>query len=150
MAIRTPEDNYSATLDWEKLGADFDFHIYGTFGVTYAHLTQKDELATLELPDDQVFYHQSAEQLLYQSLGWEFPIDALAFWIKGLPSNQSGETITRNETGQLATAYLNGWEVKFSRYQKYSGFSMPRIISAKHPNMSLKVVVRNWEFLPAI
>lgn len=149
VAIKTPEDNVTATLDWVKTGHEFDFHIYGTFGITYAHLIQEQQQAVLKLPDDQVFYHQDAQQLLYQSLGWDFPIDALSYWIKGIPSNKSGELINRNQSGDLGEAYLNDWKVEFSRYQNYSGFRMPRIIKAIHPQMTLKVVVKDWDFLPS-
>jgi len=149
VSIRTEEENVAATLDWQKQGIEFDFHIYGTFGVTYAHLIQEPNQAVLKLPDDQIFYHQNAQRLLYQSLGWDFPIDALAYWVKGLPSYQSGEKVTRSPSGDLSQVQLNDWQVEFARYQNYAGYHMPRIIKATHPQMSLKVVVKDWEFLPA-
>ena len=149
VAIKTPEENVSATLDWEKKADDFDFHIYGMFGATYAHLTQEGRKAVLKVPDDQVFYHQDAEQLIYQSLGWDFPIDALSYWIKGVPSYKAGEILTRDEQENLSKVEFGDWQVTFSRYQNYSGYKMPKMIKAKHPQMSLKVVVKDWEFLPA-
>ncbi|TQV81406.1 lipoprotein insertase outer membrane protein LolB [Aliikangiella coralliicola] len=148
VAIKTPEESVSATLDWQKKDSDFDFHIYGLFGATYAHLIQKGHEATLKLPEDRVHYHQDAEQLLYQSLGWDFPIDALSFWIKGLPSGKSGEQFSRNDEGELQQLTFNGWQVNFSRYQTFSGYSMPKMIKAKHPQLGLKVVIKDWEFLP--
>ena len=150
VSIRSVEDNVTATLDWQKQGQVFDFHLYGTFGVTYAHLIQKSEHAVLKLPDDQVFYHQDAQQLLYQSLGWDFPIDALAHWIKGLPAYRQGEIINRNPLGQIDQVLLNDWQVDFSRYEEFSGFSMPKIIKASHPQITLKIVVKDWHFLPPI
>lgn len=150
VAIKTPEESVSATLDWKKQASDFDFHIYGMFGATYAHLIQQQHQATLKLPEDQVFYHQDAEQLLYQALGWDFPIEALSYWIKGLPSGKSGEMISRDENENLSEVSLNQWTVTFSRYQSYAGYQMPRMIKASHPQLSLKVVVKDWEFLPPI
>ena len=148
VAIKTPEENVSATLDWEKKAEDFDFHIYGMFGATYAHLIQQGNQATLKLPEDQVFYHNDAEQLLYQSLGWDFPVDALSFWIKGLPSGKSGEALTRDVEDNLSVVVYGDWRVTFSRYQTYSGHLMPKMIKAVHPQLSLKVVVKDWDFLP--
>lgn len=148
VAIKTPEDSVNATLDWQTRSQEFNFHLYGTFGVTYAQLIQEQDQAILKLPDDQVFYHQDAQQLLYQSLGWDFPIEALSHWIKGLPSYKPGEIVSRNEVGQLDQVLLNDWRIEFQRYQVYSGYTMPRIVKAIHPQMSLKVVVRDWEFLP--
>ncbi|WP_444994731.1 lipoprotein insertase outer membrane protein LolB [Aliikangiella sp. IMCC44359] len=148
IAIRSDDESIAATLDWQKQDKDFDFHIYGTFGVTYAHLTQKGHEAKLMLPDDQTFYHQDAQQLLYQSLGWDFPIEALSYWIKGQASGQPGESVQRNSHGELEQIILNDWQVSFSRYETFSGFSMPKVIKANHPQMSMKVVIKKWQFLP--
>jgi len=147
VAIQTPEESVNATLDWHTQSKQFDFHLYGTFGITYAQLIQEPHQAVLKLPDDQVFYHQDAQQLLYQSLGWDFPIEALASWVKGLPSYKPGEMVSRNQEGQLSEVLLNDWRIEFQRYKQYSGYTMPRIVKATHPQMSLKVVVKEWEFL---
>ncbi len=147
VAIKTPKDSVSATLDWENNRDNFDFHLYGTFGTTYAHLIQDGQEAVLKLSEEKTYYHSDAEQLLSQSLGWEFPIDALSYWIKGLPSHKPGESINRQDNGLLSAANLNGWQVNFSRYQNYSGYSMPRIIKAVHPRMSLKLLIKDWTFM---
>lgn len=148
VAIKTPEDNVTATLDWQKQNSEFDFHLYGLFGVTYAQLIQEKNKAILNLPEDRSYTHSNAQQLLYQSLGWDFPIDALTYWVKGLPSYHSDEQVSRNQQGQIEIIQLNDWTVTFKQYQSYSGYVMPRMIKAIHPQMSLKVVVKDWEFLP--
>jgi len=145
MAINTPEENATVTLEWDKREENFDFHIYGLLGATYAQLTQKDGMATLTLPDDQIAYHQDAEQLIYQAMGWDFPLHALSFWIKGIPSEISGEQISRDEKGKIKQIIFRDWQVDISRYQLFSGYSMPKMIKAKHPNLSLKIVIRNWQ-----
>ncbi|WP_196140611.1 lipoprotein insertase outer membrane protein LolB [Aliikangiella sp. G2MR2-5] len=148
VAIRTEEESVSATLDWKQAARDFDFHIYGMFGATYAHLIQEGHSATLKLPEEKIFNHRDAQVLLDEILGWDFPIDALSYWIKGLPSGMKNESIKRDEEQHLASAELNGWRVDFSRYQTYSGYQMPKIIKASHPQLTLKIVVKDWEFLP--
>jgi outer membrane lipoprotein LolB len=148
VAVKTEDDNYSATLEWEKSARDFDFHIYGMFGATYTHLIQEGDKATLKLPEDKVFHHQSAQTLMDQQLGWNFPIDALSYWVKGLASGKAGEKITRNKKGQLQTVNFRNWHVSFSRYQDFSGHQMPKIIKAKHPEITLKIAVNKWNFGP--
>lgn len=148
VALKSEQESYSATLDWHKQANNFDFHLYGLFGATYAQLIQENELATLKLPDDQVFYHQDAEQLLYQSLGWDFPVDALSYWVKGLPSGKTGEIVSRNEKGVLQNIVFQDWQVDFSRYQNFSGYLMPKRIVATHPKLSLKIILKQWQFNP--
>lgn len=148
IAIKTPEDTVSATLDWKKNDDNFDFHLYGLFGATYAHLVQSEHKASLTLAEDKVFFNSNAENLLSQRLGWNFPLDALSYWIKGLPSNMPGESISRSDNGNIAEAHFNNWNVFFSSYQNYSGYLMPKIIKATHPQLTIKLVINNWLFLP--
>ncbi len=148
VAINTPEENVSATLDWQKRSNNFDFHIYGLFGATYAHLIQQNNQATLNIPDHPEFQGNSSKQLLQQTLGWDFPIDALSYWVKGLPSGKSGEIIERDNEQNLSQIQFSDWQVYFSRYQSYQGYQMPKIIRAVHPQLSLKIVIKSWTFLP--
>jgi outer membrane lipoprotein LolB len=146
VAVQTKDENLSATLEWEKSARNFDFHIYGLFGATYTHLIQNGDKATLKLPEDQVFHHKDAQALMDRQLGWNFPIDALGYWIKGLASGKKGEKVTRDINGQLQAIDFRGWHVSFSRYQEFSGYHMPKIIKAKHPQMTLKIAVKKWYF----
>ncbi len=149
IAIQSPQENLSATLDWQKSADNFDFHIYGLFGATYAHLIQTDEQAVLKLPEDKIYYHHDAEQLLLDYLGWHFPVEALSFWIKGLPSGKLGERLEKASNGSLEVVYFEGWKIEFSRYQSFSDYILPKMIKASHPEMTLKIVVKDWDFSPS-
>ena len=146
VAIRTPEENLTASLEWQKNNQLFDFLISGAFGVTYAHLIQEHDRATLEIPDQDRLVHQDAEALLQQALGWDFPIEALAYWVKGLPSGKPGEVVAYNKKGQIKLIQMGFWQIDFSKYKLYQGYNLPKMIKAEHPNMSIKVVAKNWSF----
>ena len=146
MAIRTAEDNVTASLNWQKDDRLFDFHISGAFGATYAHLIQLKNKATLKIPDTELLTHQNAQILLQNTLGWEFPIDALSYWVKGLPSNKPNEKVQRNSDGQIEQIQLNHWQIDFSSYQRFQGYQLPKKIKATHPQMTIKLVAKNWSF----
>ena len=147
VAIKTPEDSVTASLDWQKDQSLFDFLLSGAFGVTIAHLVQQENSATLEIPDTEKLTHYDAERLLQQTLGWDFPIDALSYWVKGLPSGKPGEQVQYNEKGQISKINLGPWQIDFSKYRLYQGYLLPKMIKATHPNISLKVVAKKWLFL---
>ncbi len=146
VAIQTADDSTTASLDWNKTGREFDFLLSGAFGVTLAHLVQEKQRATLNIPDHDTFVHHDAQVLLQQALGWDFPIDALAYWVKGLPSGAAGEIVTRDETGRLETIEMGFWRINFSKYKQFQGYQLPKMIKAVHPQMSLKVVAKKWAF----
>ncbi len=147
VAIKTPEDNVTASLDWQKNQSIFDFLLSGSFGVTIAHLIQKEQLATLEIPDTDKLTHYDAELLLQRTLGWDFPIDALSYWVKGLPSGKPGEQVSYDDKGRISQIRLDSWDIDFSKYQMYQGYLLPKMIKATHPQISLRVVAKKWLFL---
>lgn len=147
VAIKTPEDSVTASLDWQKNQSLFDFFLSGAFGVTVAHLIQEENSASLEIPDTDKLLHHDAELLLQQTLGWDFPINALSYWVKGLPSGSPGEQISYNEKGQISKIHLGHWQIDFSKYRLYQGYLLPKMIKATHPKISLKVVAKKWLFL---
>jgi len=144
MAIRTPKDNVTASLNWQTDNQSFDFHISGAFGATYAHLVQLENKATLKIPDTELLTHQNAQTLLQNTLGWDFPIDALSYWVKGLPSHDPNEKVQRNKDGQIEQIQLNQWQIDFSSYQIYQGYQLPKKIKATHPQMTIKLVAKSW------
>lgn len=146
VAIRLPKESHTASLNWSKKDDTFDFYLSGAFGVTIAHIIQGKKLASLEISKSDKLYHEDIELLIHQSLGWSFPITQLSDWVKGLSSGSSNEIITRDSFGRIKHISFEGWEISFSKYRKYQGFILPKIISAEHPELTLKVVAKNWKF----
>jgi len=147
MAIKTPQDSLTASLKWQKNQTNFDFHLSGAFGATYAHLIQTDDFASLKIPDHAEQKAYNAERLLSDHLGWHFPIKALSFWVKGLASGQPGEQVTRNSEGQITHIQLNQWSIEFKKYKRFQGYLLPKMIIATHPDIRIKLVARKWRFL---
>jgi outer membrane lipoprotein LolB len=148
ISITTEEDSLQAMLHWQQQQANFDFHVFGTFGITYAHLIQQPEQASLAIQDEPMRYHTNAQALMAESLGWDFPIQALSYWIKGLPAKLEGEQVFRDEFKQIKRVIYKQWQVDFPRYHSYQGYTLPRIIKAKHPQMTLKLAINKWNFAP--
>lgn len=146
IAIKTPKDNVSASLNWQKESTLFDFLVSGAFGATYAHLIQQENQASLEIPDTDKLFHHNAEILLQRTLGWDFPIDALSYWVKGLPSGKIGEQVSYDAQGKISKIQLGQWQIDFSKYRRYQGYLLPKMIKANHPEMSIRVVAKKWQF----
>ncbi len=147
MAITTPKESITASLNWQKNNQLFDFHVSGAFGVTYAHLIQLKDKATLEIPDTQILTQDNAQVLLQNTLNWKFPINALAYWVKGLPSGEINEQVFRNDRDQIDQIQLNYWRITFSKYRNFQGYLLPKKIKAVHPQMTIKLVAKSWLFL---
>ncbi len=146
VAIRLPKESHTATLNWQKDSRTFDFYLSGAFGVTIAHIIQGKNQASLKVSKSDKLYHKDIEFLIDNTLGWSFPIHQLSDWIKGLPSGNPNEVITKDSFDRIKHISFKDWEISFSKYKKYQGFILPKIITAKHPDLTLKIVAKNWQF----
>jgi len=146
VAIRLPKESHTASLNWQKDNKTFDFYLSGAFGVTIAHIIQGKKQASLEVAKSEKLYHKDIEFLVHNTLGWSFPIHQLSYWVKGLPSGNDKEIITRDSFDRIEHIGFEEWEISFSKYKKYRGFILPKIITAKHPNLTLKIVAKKWQF----
>jgi len=77
-------------------------------------------------------------------VGWKVPVDALAWWIKGLADPGEWETRVVDEEGRLKKLRQFGWEVDFDNYGEPESFWLPAKLTARRGDYRVKMVVRKW------
>ena len=81
-------------------------------------------------------------------LGVSFPIDQLAYWLKGQPEKE-GQYIV-NEKRQLSqfSYRLNNvnWTVNYVEYYEDRVPNLPKLIVLENGTQTLKIRIDNWVF----
>lgn len=150
MAIRKNREAISANLNWKTDGADFDFRLTNVLGVTLAHMSYRDGLATLEA-DGETYTHTNPSVLIYSVTNWDIPIDKLQNWIKGLPLQQDDYRLNDN---QLLLSLSPGcsacgfWQVNYGQYGNIDGVWLPHQLTLTQPQHSdtlIKIKINQWK-----
>ncbi|WP_144391501.1 lipoprotein insertase outer membrane protein LolB [Pleionea sediminis] len=139
-------ESESANISWTQSGENSKLRIYGALGATYALVHTKPGYAKLELSDDEVYEGTNAQYLLWEKTGWNIPVDALREWLLGLPNN--APSFELNDKGYVKSIEFQNWAINFQLYDSYRGLDMPRKLKAKHPDITLKFAIYDWEFTP--
>jgi outer membrane lipoprotein LolB len=81
-----------------------------------------------------------------RQMGYELPISHLNYWIKGLPSPDSGFQLTFNELNQLTTIEQADWTINLSDMRQYGQVSLPRRVELTRPrnDIRLRFIGLNW------
>ena len=103
---------------------------------------------------------QSADEVLYRTLGWHVPFKQMGYWLRGLPEPELPVTIELDKTGKLKKLIQSGWQVTFLEYRIYAGLELPRkLYLVADPDMlpariqreddqaesfSVKIVISQW------
>jgi|GEM_PF-1585697 len=146
IGIITPKESNTANIEWHRKGSESELRIYGFVGNTYALLTTTPTQSKISLSDDEVYYGTDPEQLLWQTTGWQIPVNALTQWILGLPDN--APSVSFDNTGLVNQLAFDDWLMNFQKYESFSGLTMPKKIKITHPDITLKFSVRTWEMNP--
>lgn len=138
---------YSLRFEWQQQGQDYTATLSGALGFGRVLVEKQADLVSLSRGKNRV-QAQDADQLFYQQTGWELPVSMLRYWALGLPSPEKPFTFNKqNPTEPLAAIggfEQAGWQVDYPKSEQISRFSLPGKMTAKHPDLKLVMVFKNW------
>lgn len=145
LAISDGKEGGSGSIIWRSNGDRTRMSFHGAMGKGAWQL-QADSLgARIELASGEVHEAATVADLVVQELGWQVPIEALSWWVKGLAHPVQWESRELDEHGRLEKLSQFGWEVEFGNYAEVSGSMLPSKLTARRGKYLVKIVVRTWE-----
>lgn len=151
VGIRSPQVNESANLVWSYADQSNQVRMFGPLGAGAIKLDF--DRYGVQLSDRQGLLHRgnSAEQLLTEIVGWPIPIDALNYWLFGLPSPAQAYEYQLNEDGQLSSLRQLGWTIDYTAHQAYPPEQdvFARKLRAQKElssgqQLTVKIVTKSW------
>ncbi len=143
LAVYTDEKNNSGLLTWRQRSGYFDLLINGPLGSGQLHIEGTPGLAIATSNKGRV-KAESIELLFAQEFGWQFPMQELRYWVRGIPHPQSAAKVTYTAEGEAATIEQAGWQVKYNSYAKVTGLPMPAKMQIIGPDIRLVLVLKSW------
>ena len=149
MGYQQSGDGGSAWIDWQQQGASFDVRLSGPFGAGTTHIHSDPEITQLQQAGKQPVFATTAAELTQQLFGWQWPMEQLRYWVRGVPAPHSPtENQVFNEAGLLDKLEQAGWQLQFSRYQSTEGWILPGKIRGKlladNGDTSFTLVIKSW------
>jgi len=150
LALRTDQRAESATIQWRQQGHDTQLQLSGPMGLsaTTIHsdgqrveIRQGDELRTLDI---------STPDAIVRNTGWDLPLGALPYWLKGIPSPNSRIQLLELDpaTNRARTLMQDDWEVHYRQYGQFDGFTLPTDLRIQRATTSGRVIIRDWQVRP--
>lgn len=126
---RSPTD-YLITLDSA-------LHLYRVTVQGTAHQVKLVE------SEQHVMTARTPEALLEKRLHTRLPIQALRFWIRGLPAPGHYQA-DYDRWGHLDQLQQAGWQVQFDHYARVGSVDLPQRLSIQGPGQQIKLVIKSW------
>jgi outer membrane lipoprotein LolB len=149
IAVSVGDKGGSGRLDWQQQGAVYRISLSAPVTRQSWQLAGEPGGATLEGLEGGLRSGPDAGALLQQATGWPIPLEAMAWWVRGLPSPGSG-ALAFGADGRLQQLVAEGWTVEYQEWQAAAGGwpEMPRRLQASREGARVRLVVDQWGALP--
>ena len=147
VAIRTDEDGWQFTIQWQQLQQDYAINLIAPMGQGGVKLNGNDRQVTLLTSEGESASARNPDQLLERMLGWRVPVTALRYWVLGLPA--PGDAVLElDDYGRLERLVQGGWTIRFPSYQQVGDLELPTKIFVDNHQASVRLVVGEWVLTP--
>jgi outer membrane lipoprotein LolB len=139
----------SATLSWSINEHKNSQALYLTtyLGINVLQLNSNNGSHEI-IVEGKSYYGENLEVLIHSITGLTLPSNALTFWLKGLPYQQSDEINYHQSTQlpqRLISHYNNElWQVDYANYQQIKGYNLATNFTVKKNNLLIKIVINDW------
>ncbi len=139
----------SATLTWQvdDKSKTQQLNLTSYLGINVLQLDSSDNNHKIQV-DGKTYQGRNLEALIHSLTGFTLPTQALTFWLKGIPYQESDSIIYQAETRlpqSLISHYNNQlWQVNYSNYQQIDDYSLATKFSIKKDDLLIKIAINKW------
>lgn len=143
IAIRTPDQSESANLEWVQADKITRMLLSGPMGLGATSIeSNRQELQISR--DGQTQHYDISSPSSSTSIGWDLPLQALPYWVLGLPAPQSPILGQRIESGLLRQVEQLGWTITYESYGRFEQYTLPTRLKIERGNTRARLIIRNW------
>ncbi len=145
LAVNDGEDGGSGHLNWQQHGQTSSMNFRGAFGRGAWQLHADENGAVLEWTDGEVHRADTVDELIEKWLGWTIPVNALAWWVRGLTAPGDWDLRQLDAQGKLEKLSQLGWNIEYGQYRDAGKVSMPMKLTAHRQSYTVKFAIQYWD-----
>jgi len=150
IGVRDDRESHSSRIRWQQQGDRYVINLWGTLNAGATQITGRPGEVILQQEGKTPLTAATAEDLVYDQLGYELPVAQLSFWIKGMPAPGANSAPSFNTEHHLISLEQDGWLVQYLGYTNYATESLPTRIRIEKPPLRLDFVRLDWTLPPQV
>ena len=144
-AVSADGQGWSGSVHWVQESGALDLRLMAPLGTGTLRLTGVPERLRIRASGGTDFVSYDPAYDLGRALGAPLPIEALRWWVLGIPDPGSAASALELDVGGRATGFSQGgWRVGFPRYTEHDGTVIPGIVTAEADGASVRLVIEDW------
>lgn len=144
VSVSNDTESWQASLYWRQRGAGYDAVLTGPLGQGAVELRGDGQSVELQMPDGSKVYDQSAQALVAARLGWQLPLDALQYWVRGIAAPGESELLAFSANGECLSLRQFDWLVEYKHYAEVQGVVVPSKLFLSKAEWQVRLVIDEW------
>jgi outer membrane lipoprotein LolB len=151
LALRTSERSESASVLWQQQGSDTRLQLSGPVGFNTTVIHSDGQHMEMRQGDTIRRWDISTPDAIARNTGWDLPLQALPYWLRGLPAPGTEVQLLELDEKLLHLQRLrqDDWEIKFESYENFGDFTLPTKLRIRRGDTSARMIIRDWRGLSA-
>jgi len=150
MAIITPNERQSATLNWHYQGDKNKqiLNLTTLLGIQVFNLESINGMHVVEVNGER-YQSPDLNSILSSLTGFTLPTQAMSLWLKGLSYLES-DIVSYNKITDLPETLISNyddktWQVQYSSYRQISQYQLATKFTIKQNDLKIKINVHQWD-----
>lgn len=142
-SVQQDGESTIANYTWQQKNQNYQIDIHSSLGLYSLTMTGTPDSAVLQESGHQTIHASSADQLLYQRLGWRLPVTNLRYWIRGLPAPGTHRDHF-DAWNHLSQVEQQGWQVTFGNYTTIKKTDLPQMLNIRGHGIRIRIAIKQW------
>lgn len=146
LALRSSTASESATLNWRQQEQQTHLELRGPLGVGATTIHSDGLQLDIYRGEEHRTVDISSPGAIVENIGWELPLSALPYWLKGIPSPAYPvESLELDpQTQLLSKLQQDSWEIHYGKYEQFQQFILPTRLDIQRNGTSARLIIRQW------
>lgn len=144
MGVKSPKKAFSAQFIWLQQGAThYNLRLMGPFGNGTVVIQRRGGAVSYQ-DEHRQLTSNNASSLFQKTTGISLPVEALYYWIRGLPAPGGSAQTTYDTQHHLTTLQQAGYRIQYTQYETVNDYALPKKLLLTGNGLVIKVIVKSW------
>jgi outer membrane lipoprotein LolB len=147
-AIRTPSQAGTVSMLWQQQEETYNVELRAPWGAGTVKVSGDPSGVLLRTSNGVQEYASAPRELLRRHSGLDLPLEALRYWLLGLPVPGVAAEPSVDERGLLSELRQHGWRIRYLNYGTFEDLALPTRLYLSGEGIEVRIAVQEWMLNP--
>lgn len=144
IALRNEDRSESGNMNWRQHDLASELTLSGPMGLSTTTVRSDGQLLVINDGQQSRQYDLSSTEAIAAQTGWDLPVQALHYWLKGMPAPEIAIQTLELDGGRIKRLQQSDWIITVERYQQFEQWVLPTKLLIERDDTRARIIIRQW------